>query len=166
MCEKRLVLNQARILNQRWGKFPWPSRGPIEFVGSGAAWRGPFMALLHCVRALSVTFVQRAARYTHRERPHKQERLSASSPSKHRRAYLWSSRASSINISASLAFNYTIIEGLGHCLRDHRTRTPLFSRDDEGKGGKERITWLVFWCWLRLVIEKQPPFRSIGSVNR
>lgn len=47
-------------------------------------------------------------------------------PVKHRRAYLQSSRASSINISASLAFNYTIIEGLrtGRLL-DPGTRVPI-----------------------------------------
>lgn len=64
------VLNQARILNQRWENFR-DQAGPIEFVRNGAASCGPFMALLHCVRALSVTFVQRAARYTQRDRTNK-----------------------------------------------------------------------------------------------
>lgn len=42
-----------------------------------------------------------------------------------RRVYLQISRASSTNISASLAFNYAIIEGLGRFLR-HSSPSPAF----------------------------------------
>jgi len=65
----------------------------------------------------------------YRRGPHKQSRL----PVKRRTAYLWSGRASSINISASLAFNYTIIEGAP--LRDLRSTRDEWGRGEEGGKG-------------------------------
>lgn len=87
------------------------------------AWRDSFSALVH--RARSVTFTwQRST----------QENAAQSCPLvKQRRAYLWSSRAGSINISASLAFNYTIIDCLGSSVRSsNRARISFSSKAHEG----------------------------------
>lgn len=103
-----------------------------------------------------------AARYT-REAPHKQGLLPP--PMKHRRAYLWSSRAGSINISASLAFNYMIIECLGPSARSSvRACVPFSDRAREGV--ILMSSRLASWCWLLPFVEKPPsPFDRFDRSN-
>lgn len=101
------ALNQARLLNQRRGRYFQSSRleaaryYQITFLGDEER----VLRLLCFVPRLQ----QQQQQYQRIQRGAAQTVSSANETPKS--IYLWSGRASSINISASLAFNYTIIEG-------------------------------------------------------
>lgn len=122
------------------GKFPRLARPrPIRLVGSrhGTARRGAALRGAHSEHS----FIVHAWQPSSSGAVHREAAQTGSSAPGRWRAYLWSSRASSINISASLAFNYTIIEGLGLPARSSGRVSPFGK--GMGEGTRERLTSLA-----------------------